>query len=85
MNKWDDLNNRLDWNDFIDNNDRLQFAYAEAAYCQAENDTFHANGTEENRKAWLDKRQAFLLEVVKYRKHDIRLKSQTTIIFKPKK
>lgn len=79
INKWSDLNFIPDWNNFILHEDRLKFLHAENAYCRTENDAFSAAISDETRKAVLDKRRAFLIEVVKYQKHDIRLKPQTSL------
>jgi len=83
--KWDDLNFIIDWNDYIAIEDRLKFMHAESAFCRAESDAFTACQSDENRQRVLDKRLTFLLEVIKYRKHDIRLKSPQLTILKPRK
>jgi len=83
--KWDDLTFIVDWNDYIAIEDRLKFMHAESAFCKTEEDTFYADQSDENRKRVLDKRLTFLLEVIKYRKHDITLKSSQLTILKPRK
>jgi len=83
--KWDDLNFIVDWNDYIATGDRLKFMHAESAFCQFEEDAFRVDQSDENRKRVLDKRLVFLLEVIKHRKHNIRLKSPQLTTLKPRK